>query len=130
MSAIPPERRKLVTTHDALGYFADRYEIEVIGAVIPSLSTRGQPSAGEIARLAKTMKRERVSAVFAEEGLDADVEAAIARETGARLGAPLYADTLGPADSAGASYLASTAANARALADGFTGRRGACAIEG
>ncbi len=130
MGAIPPERRKLVTTHDALGYFADRYAIEVIGAVIPSLSTRGQPSAGETARLVRTMKRERVSAVFAEEGLDADVEAAIARETGARVGAPLYADTLGPPESAGASYLSSTAANARALADGFTGRRGACAVKG
>jgi ABC-type Zn uptake system ZnuABC Zn-binding protein ZnuA len=130
MGDIAPERRKLVTTHDALGYFADRYGIDVIGAVIPSLSTRGQPSAGETARLAETMKRERVRVLFAEEGLDADVEAAIARETGAALGAPLYADTLGPAGSAGASYLSSTAANARALADGFTGRRGACAIQG
>ncbi len=119
-----------MTTHDALGYFAARYGIETIGAVIPSLSTRGQPSAGETARLVKTIERERVGVLFTEQGLDAEIESAIARETGAEVGAGLYADTLGPPGSPGASYLSSTAANARALADGFTGRRGACAIKG
>ena len=56
IGAVPAERRKLVTTHDALGYYARRYGIEVIGAVIPSLSTRGQPSAGEVAALVRTIR--------------------------------------------------------------------------
>ena len=130
MARIPAPRRKLVTTHDALGRFADRYGIEVVGAVIPSLSTRGQPSAGDTARLIETIEREDVRVLFTEQTVKPEVEAAIARETGARLGAPLYADALGPAGSPGATYLGAMAANARAIADGLTGRRGACTVEG
>ena len=51
LDRIPAAQRKLVTTHDALGYYADRYGLEVIGAVIPSRSTQAQASAGEIAEL-------------------------------------------------------------------------------
>src|SRR3712207_5270461 len=126
MAGIPAADRKLVTTHDALGYFAARYGIDVVGAVIPSQSTRGQPSAGDTAELIDTIRREDVRVLFTEQSLDAEVEAAIARETGARLGDPLYTDALGPRDSDAGTWLGATAANARALADGFTGRRGAC----
>ncbi len=130
MARIAPERRRLVTTHDALGYFAARYGIEVVGAVIPSQSTRGQASAGETAALVREIRRRDVRVLFTEQSLNPDVESAIARETGARLGAPLYADTLGPEGSPGGTYLGATAANASALADGFTGRRGGCARPG
>ena len=57
---VPPAERKLVTTHDALGYFADRYGIEVIGAVIPSLSTQAQPSAKDVGQLVDQIKSEGV----------------------------------------------------------------------
>jgi ABC-type Zn uptake system ZnuABC Zn-binding protein ZnuA len=96
VGGLPAERRKLVTTHDALGYYAARYDIDVIGAVIPFLSTQGQASVGETAELVKTIRRERVRAIFAESSLDSRVERAIARDAGARIGAPLYSDTLGP----------------------------------
>ena len=56
MKGIPEPQRKLVTTHDALGYFADRYGIEVIGAAIPALSTQAQPSAGETAELVELIR--------------------------------------------------------------------------
>ena len=59
MSAIPAARRRLVTDHDALGYFAARYDIEVIGTVIPALSTQAQASAGEVARLVRTIRSTR-----------------------------------------------------------------------
>ena len=59
IAEVPAAQRKLVTTHDALGYYARRYGIEVIGAVIPSLSTRGQPSAGETAELVRHDPRRR-----------------------------------------------------------------------
>ena len=65
-SRVPRGQRKLVTTHDALGYYARRYGLEVIGAVIPSLSTKGQPSAGETADLVKAIKHANVRAIFAE----------------------------------------------------------------
>jgi ABC-type Zn uptake system ZnuABC Zn-binding protein ZnuA len=126
LEVVPPAQRKLVTTHDALGYFARRYGIEVVGTVIPSLSTAAQPSAGDVAALVDTIRRERVRAIFAQSSVSAKVEDAIARETGARLGRPLWADTLGPAGSPGATYLGSLAANAAALVEGFTGGRRTC----
>jgi ABC-type Zn uptake system ZnuABC Zn-binding protein ZnuA len=128
MDKVPPDRRKLVTTHDALGYYADRYGIEVIGTVIPALTTEGQPSAGETAELVKTIRTEGVTTIFAESSVDPKVEAAIARESGAHVGEELWADTLGPQDSSGATYLQSIAANTRALVDGFTDGEQSCSL--
>jgi ABC-type Zn uptake system ZnuABC Zn-binding protein ZnuA len=130
MARVPAARRRLVTTHDALGYYARRYGISVIGTVIPSLSTAGQASAGQIAALVGTIKRAGVSAVFAESSVNPKVEAAIAAEAGARVGHALWADTLGPPGSGGATYLQSIAANTRALVDGFTGGRQTCELPG
>jgi ABC-type Zn uptake system ZnuABC Zn-binding protein ZnuA len=129
-SRVPPQRRRLVTTHDALGYYAKRYGIEVIGTVIPSLSTAGQPSSGELAALVRAIRSRHVHAVFAEQSVNPKVEAAIAAESGARVGAPLWADALGPPGSSGATYAASIAANTRALVDGLTAGRRTCALPG
>ena len=96
IATIPAAKRKLVTTHDALGAYAQRYGLEVIATVIPSRSTRGQASAGETAELVRAIKREGVPAVFAESSVRSDVEGAIAREAGARVAPPLWADSLGP----------------------------------
>ena len=123
---VPPGERRLVTTHDALGYYAHRYAIAVVGAVIPSLSTAGSASAGRIAALVAAIRREHVRAIFAESSVNPKVEQAIARETGAVVGRPLWADSLGPAGSDGATYPASLAANTRALVDGLTGGRVRC----
>jgi zinc/manganese transport system substrate-binding protein/manganese/iron transport system substrate-binding protein len=126
---LPAADRTLVTTHDALGYYADRYGIRVVGAVIPSRSTAAQPSAGEITELVETIRRERVKAVFAESSVKPDVEEAIARESGARVGRALWADTLGPEGSDGATYVDSIASNTAALVDGFSGGEVACRPE-
>jgi ABC-type Zn uptake system ZnuABC Zn-binding protein ZnuA len=128
IAEIPPHQRKLVTTHDALGAYARRYGLEVIGAVIPSRSTRGQPSAGDVAALVRTIREQGVKAIFAESSVNAEVEQAIARETGAKVGRELWADTLGPPGSDGATYIDSIAANTRALTEGL-GRR-ACDVRG
>ena len=127
MSAIPAPERKLVTSHDALGYYADRYGIEVIGAAIPSLSTQGQASAGETADLVDTIKRTGVSTVFPEEGTSAKLERAIADEAGAKVGGELWTDTLGPDGSDGATYVEAMRSNTAKLADGFTDGRDDCA---
>jgi ABC-type Zn uptake system ZnuABC Zn-binding protein ZnuA len=126
---IPAARRKLVTTHDALGFYARRYGLEVVGAVIPSLSTSGQPSAGETAALVKTIREQDVRAIFAESSVDAKVEQAIARETGATVGQALWADTLGPPGSSGDTYVKSIAANTRAIVEGLSGGATACRID-
>lgn len=126
MGGIPADERKLVTSHDALGYYADRYGIEVIGAAIPSLSTQAQASAGETAALVETIRETGVSAVFPEEGTSAELERTIAEEAGASVGGELWTDALGPAGSDGATYVDAMRSNTSKLADGFTGGRDDC----
>jgi zinc/manganese transport system substrate-binding protein len=128
IARVPQPARKLVTDHDAFGYFAKRYAIHVIGAVVPSQTTQAQPSARDTARLIALIEREHVRAVFPESSLNAKLAEAISRETGASAHYRLYGDTLGPQGSAGATYLSMEAANANALAAGFTGGRLRCAI--
>jgi zinc/manganese transport system substrate-binding protein len=123
---IPPRLRKLVTTHDALGYYAARYGLEVLGAVIPSVSTRAQPSAGDIQRLVDEIERTGVKAIYPESSINPKLEQAVARESGATTGAPLWADTLGPEGSTGATYVGSIAANTAAIVDGLSGGEQSC----
>lgn len=123
---VPAARRELVTDHDAFGYFAHRYGIDVVGAVIPSQTTQAQPSAGDLARLVDVIRREDVQAVFPESSINPKLAEAIARETGATADHELYGDTLGPAGSAGATYVGMELANADAMVDGFTGGRAGC----
>jgi ABC-type Zn uptake system ZnuABC Zn-binding protein ZnuA len=126
LDKVPEAQRTLVTTHDALGYYARRYGIRVVGTVIPSRSTVAQPSAGDVAALVETIRREHVKAIFAESSVNADVEDAIARDAGAKVGRALWADTLGPQGSDGATYVDSIASNTEALVDGFSGGKVAC----
>lgn len=121
LEQVPPAQRRLVTTHDSLGYYADRYGIEVVGALIPSQSTAAQPSAGDVAELVDQIERERVAAIFPESSIDPKLERAVARETGATVGRALWADTLGPEGSDGATYVESIRSNTAALVEGLTG---------
>jgi len=123
---VPAAKRKIVTTHDALGYFARRYGVDVVGAVIPSLSTQAQASAGDVQRLVEQIRHEDVEAVFPESSVNPDVERAIAREAGARIGDSLYADSLGPKGSPGETYAGALAADAAALVRGMSGGRVNC----
>jgi zinc/manganese transport system substrate-binding protein len=127
---IPRAQRKLVTTHDALGYYARRYGLQVIGTVIPALTTQAQASSGDLAELVATIRREHVRAIFAESAVNPKVENAIAAETGARVGRALWADALGPAGSDGATYVGSIRANTLALVEGLTGGARTCAFGG
>jgi len=129
VDSVPPARRKLVTDHDAFGYFADRYGIEVVGAVVPSQTTQAQSSAKELSELAATIEAEGVGAIFPESSLSPNVAEAIARQTGASTEYTLYGDTLGPADSSGATYLRMEAANADAMVRGFSDGRERCRVK-
>jgi ABC-type Zn uptake system ZnuABC Zn-binding protein ZnuA len=125
---VPEAERRLVTSHDALGYYAQRYGIEVVGSTIPALTTQAQPSAGETAQLVDLIRSEHVNAVFPEVGVSTELEQAVADETGAEIGGELYADSLGPQGSPGATYLGALAANTDTLVDGFTAGRVACGL--
>ncbi|MDX6603034.1 MAG: hypothetical protein QOF13_2236 [Solirubrobacterales bacterium] len=126
MRSVPASQRKLVTDHDAFGYFAHRYGIDVVGAVIPSQTTQAQPSAKDLSALAGLIEREHVAAIFPESSLSAGVAEAIADQTGASADYSLYGDTLGPAGSDGATYLTMETANANAMVRGFTAGRQGC----
>jgi len=128
IDSVLEQDRKLVTDHDALGYYADRYAIDVIGTIIPGLSTQAQPSAGGVARLARTIRKENVKTVFSEGSVNRKLADAIARDSGARVGPSLYADTLGPKGSPGDTYLGSLKANTRALSAGFTNGKARCQL--
>ena len=102
----------------------------MIGAVIPSLSTQAQASAGEVTELVDTIERAGVKAIFAESSVNPKLEQIVADESGAVLGKALWADTLGPEGSDGATYLQSIAANTRAIADGLGGGAVSCELPG
>ena len=111
-----------MTSHDALGYFARRYGIDVVGTVIPALSTSAQPSAGDVTRLVDTIRAAGVRTIFAESSVNPKVEQAIARESGALVGR-----RCGRTRSLRArTYIGSIAANTRTLVEGFTGRPADC----
>ena len=128
LDQIPAGERKLVTDHDAFGYFAHRYGIDVVGAVIPSQTTQAQASAKDVSALIDLIEREGVKAVFPESSLSASVAEAIARQTGASSDYELFGDTLGPEGSPGATYLGMEAANADAVVRGFSDGRLGCKL--
>ena len=110
-AAIDPDQRKIVTMHDAFGYFARAYEIEIVGVAVAS---PGQdPSAQEIRALIDAIREAGVTALFSEVQLPSKVLDQIAAETGATVLQDLYSDALGasPAD----SYLGVMRTNADAI---------------
>jgi zinc/manganese transport system substrate-binding protein len=93
VSKLPPDKRKLVTSHDAFQYFARDYDFKIYA--IEGVSTDDQPSSKKIASLIKTIRDQEVKAVFFESIENPKVVAEITKETGAKVGGELYADGLG-----------------------------------
>jgi zinc/manganese transport system substrate-binding protein len=118
VARVPVERRKLVTNHDAFGYFAARYGFEVIGVVIPGGGTAGAPSAAELAELARVIRQQQVPAIFTEETLSQSVARALAQEVGqdVRL-VQLYTGSLGPPNSDADTYLGLLRTDARLIVE-------------
>ncbi len=85
VNTVPDSQRKLVTGHESLGYFAQRYNLKLIGAIVPSLSTESEASAADMSALAQVIKENNVKAVFTELGTPANVAETIGKETGAKV---------------------------------------------
>lgn len=119
-SEVAPAYRKLVTDHDAFNYFANRYGIHVVGAVIPSQTTQAQPNAQDLSDLADLIRKEHVAAVFPESSLSPKLAETIATQTGAVVGHDLYGDTLGPEGSSGGTYIGMELANMDAMLQAFS----------
>ena len=92
VAKIPPERRKIITTHDAFGYFKDAYGVEFIAP--QGVSTESEASARDVARIIQQIRKQKIPAVFLENISDPRLLKRIADETGAKMGGTLYSDAL------------------------------------
>jgi zinc/manganese transport system substrate-binding protein len=114
LAPIPRERRRVVTTHEAFNYYADAYGVDFLAPV--GVGRDAEPSARAFAALIAQVKREGIRALFIEEGMSPRLLEQLARETGARIGGRLYADTLSPAAGPAASYEAMMRYNTETIA--------------
>jgi ABC-type Zn uptake system ZnuABC Zn-binding protein ZnuA len=94
VSAIPAQRRLLITNHESFGYFADRYGFQVIGTVIPSVSTGSSPSAQQMAQLVDSIRSTGAPAIFLETGANPQIADQIAQETGVKVVSNLYTESI------------------------------------
>jgi zinc/manganese transport system substrate-binding protein len=100
---LPPERRRIITSHDAFGYFGAAYGLEIIAP--EGVSTESEASARDVAKIIRQIKAEKIPAVFLENVTDRRLLDQIARETGAKIGGTLYSDALSPPDGPAPTYL-------------------------
>ncbi|WP_292529654.1 metal ABC transporter substrate-binding protein [Methylocystis sp.] len=114
IAAIPKERRRVVSTHDAFEYFAARYGIEFLAP--QGMSTEADVSARDVAKIIDAVKTHKVAAVFIENIADPRLAKRIASETGARMGGVLYSDALSDAKGDGATYIDMMRHNVKQLA--------------
>ncbi|WP_414620378.1 metal ABC transporter solute-binding protein, Zn/Mn family [Calothrix sp. CCY 0018] len=122
IATIPAEQRKLVTTHDALGYYTQAYNINYEGAV-EGLSTEAQPTAARIAELSKEIKQENVPTIFAESTHSPKLIEQVAREANVKVSPEkLYADGLGEPGTDADTYQKMLIANTKAIVDGLGGK--------
>jgi zinc/manganese transport system substrate-binding protein len=118
--SIPDGRRTLFTSHDTLGYFADRYGFEVDTALGSVSTEASDPSAGETAVLAEEIRASGLPAIFAENVSNQALMERIASEAGVELAPPLFTDALGEPGTEGATYVEMERHNARTMAEALS----------
>jgi len=121
IATIPSEKRELITDHSVFGYYADRYGLEQIGAVIPAFSTAAAPSAQELAALEDAIREYSVEAIFVGTTINSSLAGQVAEDTGIEL-VRLYTGSLGPEGSGVETYVAYICFNTIAIVDALGGR--------
>jgi zinc/manganese transport system substrate-binding protein len=121
LSALPPDRRTLVTNHEVFGYFADRYDFDVVGAVIPAGTTQAEPSAAQLNELAHTIEEQSVPAIFVETSSPTRLADALADEVGDVEVVELFSESLGDEGSDGETYADMMHTNAERIAEALEG---------
>lgn len=105
LSVVPPARRLLITNHDALGYFAERFDLRIAGVIVPGGSTLAEPSAADLAQLVDVLRDNDLRTIFTESTTSTRLPDALAREAGGDVRVvELTTDTLGTAGAADATY--------------------------
>ncbi|MEO8540113.1 MAG: zinc ABC transporter substrate-binding protein [bacterium] len=117
IDSIPAGNRKMVTNHDAFGYFIARYGLEYVGAIFPVSSKEGESSAKQIAAIQNLVRTEQVKAIFAEAELDPKVATQLAKDSGVKIVTGLFADSLGAKGSGGETIDGMLLSNARLIAE-------------
>jgi len=117
LKPIPVAQRRIITSHDAFGYFAAAYNVKFYP--LQGLSTGSEPSAADVVRIIDQIKKNKVSAIFVENISDARVLERIAKESGARIGGTLYADALSEPGTAVDTYLKLIEHNAATIIKGL-----------
>jgi len=115
LGAVPRAQRRVVSSHDAFGYFGAAYGVDFLAP--QGWNTHSEPSAAAVARLIRQIKHDGVRAIFIENISDPRLVERIAREGGVRVGGTLYSDALSKADGPASTYLKMIEHNARRLAD-------------
>ena len=103
IAAVPMERRRVITSHDAFGYFARQYKVTFYP--LQGLSTASEPSAADVVRIVNEIKKNKVTAIFAENISDPRVLERVAKDSGAKIGGTLYADALSAPGTQADTYL-------------------------
>lgn len=121
LDEIPADRRVLITDHDSLEYFADRYNMEIAGTVIPSATTLAQASSADLANVVETMRQRNLTTIFTNTSTPADLSEAITAELGEQNQSvsviPLYIESIGEPGSGAEDYIGMMRTNAQLIAD-------------
>ncbi len=122
IATIPENQRKLVTTHDAFQYYARAYGLEITGTLI-GISTEEQPSAQTVSKLADSIRKSQVPAIFAETTINPKLITTVAEEAGVKLAEnELYSDSIGAPGSDGDSYIKMLVSNTETIVEALGGK--------
>jgi len=117
VKVLPVERRLLVTNHESLGYFADRYGFKIIGSIIPSISTDSSPSAQQLAKLIDQIKKTHAPAIFLETSANPQLANQISQETGVKVVIGLYTHSISDASGPAPTYIDMMKYNVKVIVD-------------
>ena len=121
LSSIPTGSRVMVTNHEVFAYFAESYEFEILGTIIPSSSTLSNTSAKDLVDLAEKMKAEGVPAVFVDASSSDALAEALAGEVDGVEVVSLFSESLGAENTAGSTYIDMVRTNSELIASALTG---------
>ena len=124
IDTLPAGQRKLVTNHDAFGYYVERYHLQFVGSIIPSFDTSAELSGKDLSNLVAKIKATGVKAIFSESSLPPKTADTVGREAGVTVVGgedALYGDTLGPTGSDGDTYLKMEEHNTKTIVNALRG---------
>ena len=117
VAQVPSERRKLVTSHDSLEYFAQRYGFEVVGTIIPGVTTELDPLAAELTNLSDAIRTQQVPAIFTEITMNDQLAKSLAEEAGVKVISTLHTGSLDEPGTDADGYIKMMRTNTRVIVD-------------